>query len=72
MARFFNKARGFSAGFYFGGRMTRDSQQKIVGLLEKAEKDGFYGDIVFSFRNGDIYLIRKSQSLKLEDLPDDA
>lgn len=48
--------------------MTDKQRKDLVDFLEDAEQRGFYGEIVFKYRNGEIYTIFKGQSLKLEDL----
>jgi hypothetical protein len=48
--------------------MKEAAKKAIIRLIEDAENDQFYGEIVFKIKDGKIYHILKSQSLKLEDL----
>jgi hypothetical protein len=48
--------------------MTEDSKKGIIKLLEKAENEKFFGEVAFRFRDGELYLVFKSESIKPEDL----
>jgi hypothetical protein len=42
--------------------------QKIIELLKQLQHDRFYGDLVVEFRDGNVVLVRKNQTLKLEGI----
>jgi len=41
---------------------------KLVAMLMKLARDGFFGKIEISFENGKIVLLRKTQTIKVEEL----
>jgi hypothetical protein len=48
--------------------MKESSKNAIVKMLEEAEKEKFYGELTFKFKEGQIYHVYKGQSIKLEDI----
>jgi hypothetical protein len=48
--------------------MTKTDLEKIVSFMQESEKDEFFGEITFKFKNGKIYAITKTATFRPEDL----
>jgi hypothetical protein len=40
---------------------------KLIELLKQLEAERFYGSICLEFKAGELFLVRKEQTLKLEE-----
>ena len=39
----------------------------VLEILKEAQKSGFYGDISFNFKNGQVYLVREQRTIRPPD-----
>jgi hypothetical protein len=48
--------------------MKKEEHEGIEELFNKADRDKFYGEIVFQFRHGDLVMIRKTETIPPDSL----